>query len=142
MGASRLIRRLIMKVLSTLIVIASAGPLMKDNGGTILNWHGPHGGHHEFFDGAAYHHGGHGGPRDAQGQEIHGHGPHGGHPKSQMVNYAEVMEELKQQKKARIEAAKKRKHDKHDKHDKDHGKGHDKDHGLGGDLDMTANFGF
>merc|ERR1711941_67508 len=47
----RLIRRLIMKVLSTLIAIASAGQLMKDNDGTIMNWHGPHGGHHGFFEG-------------------------------------------------------------------------------------------
>merc|ERR1712174_81252 len=90
----RLIRRLIMKILSTLIAIASAGQLMKDNDGTILNWHGPHGGHHGFFEGAPYHHGGHGGPRDAEGQEIHGHGPHGGHPKSQMVNYADVMKDM------------------------------------------------
>merc|ERR1712176_834102 len=136
----RLIRRLIMKVLSTLIAIASAGQLMKDNDGTILNWHGPHGGHHGFFEGAPYHHGGHGGPSDAEGKAIHGHGPHGGHPKSQMVNYAEVMEELKAQKMARMEAEEEHDHD--DNHGKGHGhgKGHDKDHGLGGDLDMTANF--
>merc|ERR1711908_209471 len=104
-----------MKVLSTLIAIASAGQLMKDNDGTIMNWHGPHGGHHNFFEGVPYHHGGHGGPRDDEGKAIHGHGPHGGHPQNQKVNYAEEEHH----------------HDAVSDHGRGHGHGHHHGHGHG-----------
>merc|ERR1719480_407124 len=80
-----------MKLLSAIIAIAAAGPLMVDGNGQVLNWHGPHGGH--------------GGPSDAEGIAIHGHGPHGGHSADAKVPYAEVMAELKQQKLERMEAA-------------------------------------
>ena len=134
-----------MKILSAIIAIAAAGPLMVDGNGVsqnhfcfrminfpfqqVLNWHGPHGGHHNFFDGVEYTHGGHGGPRDAEGIAVHGHGPHGGHAEDAKVPYAEVMAELKQQKKERMEAAAAEKHEH--SHGHGHGNGHSHGHGHG-----------
>ena len=108
-----------------------------------MDWHGPHGGHHGFFEGAPHHHGSHGGPYGRGGQKIHGHGPHGGHPKSQMVDYADGMDELLAQNnyyarlinQARNQAriSQERKEDRKNKKRKPgHGHGHGRNHRGGG----------
>ena len=108
-----------------------------------MDWHGPHGGHHGFFEGAPHHHGSHGGPYGRGGQKIHGHGPHGGHPKSQMVDYADVMSKLsaqwyqrlavQEENQARMSSSKDRKKERRDrKHGRGHG--HGRNHRGGGEY--------
>merc|ERR1719420_636662 len=99
-----------MKLLSAIIAIAAAGPLMVDGNGQVLNWHGPHGGHHDFFEGVEY--------------------THGGHSADAKVPYAEVMAELKQQKLERMEAAAAAEEHGHH-HGHGDGNGHSHGHGHG-----------
>merc|ERR1712021_302459 len=110
-----------MKLLSTIIALAAAGPLMRDGNKQILNWHAPHGGH--------------GGPKDAEGQANHGHGPHGGHAESAILDETlnELMAEIKDQKKERMAAAEEQHEHQHGHGDQDdHTHGHGNGHGHHG----------